>query len=314
MTGHPRAPRLWLVDLLVVLVAVVWGSSYLATKEIATGEAVVALLALRFLAALPFLAFQAAGKLRGLSRAEVRGGAVLGAVLSVVLLLETYGVVYTSATNAGLIISLTMVFTPLAEAVITRTRPRPAFVAAAGTSVVGVLLLTQGSGLTVPRLGDLLMLLAAVVRTAHVLVMHRLKSVRHTDSGVLTFVQLATAVVVFGIASPLAGHAPWALAAAFGTKQWLLLVHLAVMCTLFAFLVQMWAVRRTSPSHVSLLLGTEPMWAAVIGVAFGGDRPGVAGGVGVVLVLVGIWWGRREAPAATEHAAPPQAEQVLQAG
>lgn len=75
------------------------------------------------------------------------------------------------------------------------------------------------------------------------------------------------------------------------------------MCTLFAFFVQMWAVRRTSPSRVSLLLGTEPLWAAVIGVAAGGDRPGLLGAAGAVLVLIGTTWGRQAAapPAAAEN-------------
>lgn len=53
------------------------------------------------------------------------GAGLLGLVLSGIFLLETYGVVHTSATNAGLIISLTMIFTPLAEAAVTRVRPRP---------------------------------------------------------------------------------------------------------------------------------------------------------------------------------------------
>jgi len=52
---------------------------------------------------------------------------VLGLILSGIFLLETYGVVHTSATNAGLIISLTMIFTPLAEAAVTRAPPLARF-------------------------------------------------------------------------------------------------------------------------------------------------------------------------------------------
>ncbi|MBB5928077.1 hypothetical protein FHS34_003540 [Streptomyces echinatus] len=55
------------------------------------------------------------------------------------------------------------------------------------------------------------------------------------------------------------------------------------------------AVRRTSPSRVSLLLGTEPVWAAAVGIAVGGDRPGVPGLLGAVLVLAGTAWGRTTA-------------------
>ncbi|MFF2811139.1 DMT family transporter [Streptomyces sp. NPDC058000] len=309
-TAPPGNRPLWLIDVPVVLVAVVWGSSYLAAKELATGTTVIALLLLRFLVATPVMALVAGRALTRLTAREIGAGAILGALLSCVLVLETYGVVHTSATNAGLIISLTMIFTPLAEAVATRTRPTAAFVGAAALSVTGVALLTQGSGFTTPSSGDLLMLLAAVARTVHVMAMSRLKAVRSTDSGALTVVQFAGAIAVFALASPFAGASPLSVAAAYSPHQWTALLYLALMCTLFAFFVQMWAVRRTSPSRVSLLLGTEPLWAAVIGIAAGGDRPGPLGAVGAVLVLIGTTWGRRTvAPPKPEEAARPTASQ-----
>jgi drug/metabolite transporter (DMT)-like permease len=219
-------------------------------------------------------------------------------------------VVHTSATNAGLIISLTMVFTPLAESRVRGVRLPGAFLAAAGLSVAGVALLTQGAGFTAPSGGDLLMLGAAVARTVHVLAMARMESVRGADALSLTTVQLGGAVAVFTVlvAVPGTGASPWAAAADFGAGDWVWLVYLSVFCTLFAFFVQMWAVRRTSPSRVSLLLGTEPVWAAAVGIALAGDRPGWLGLVGAVLVLVGTAWGRSVADKGRASAGePPQA-------
>ncbi|MGF1340262.1 DMT family transporter [Streptomyces flavovirens] len=289
--------RAWVTDLPVLLVAVVWGASYLAAKGITTTHTVVAVLVLRFALVLPVLAVAARRGLRALGAAQRRGAGLLGLVLGGIFLLETYGVVHTSATNAGLIISLTMIFTPLAEAALTRTRPSRAFVAAAGLSVAGVVLLTQGGGFTSPSAGDLLMLLAALARTVHVLAMARVKALRRADSLSLTTVQLGAAVAVFAVlaAAPGTGPSPWTVAAGFGAAEWAGLVFLSVFCTLFAFFVQMWSVRRTSPSRVSLLLGTEPLWAAAVGIAIGGERLGLPGVLGAVLVLAGTAWGRRDA-------------------
>ncbi|MFF3325248.1 DMT family transporter [Streptomyces sp. NPDC002889] len=289
--------RAWLTDLPVLLVAAVWGASYLAAKGITTTHTVVAVLVLRFALVLPVLALVGQRTLRTLTAAQWRGAGLLGLVLGGIFLLETYGVVHTSATNAGLIISLTMIFTPLAEAALTRQRPSGAFVAAAGLSLAGVVLLTQGGGLTTPSLGDLLMLLAALARTVHVLAMARLEAVRGADSLSLTTVQLGGAVAVFAAlaAVPGTGASPWAVAVGFGPREWAGLLFLSVFCTVFAFFVQMWAVRRTSPSRVSLLLGTEPLWAATAGIAVGGEHPGAAGLVGAALVLAGTTWGRRAA-------------------
>ncbi|WP_327127446.1 DMT family transporter [Streptomyces sp. NBC_01727] len=287
--------RAWLTDLPVLLVAVVWGASYLAAKGITTTSTVVAVLVLRFAIVLPVLTVAGWRRLRALSAAQWRGAGLLGLVLSGIFLVETYGVVHTSATNAGLIISLTMIFTPLAEAAVTRVRPTGAFLAAAALSVAGVVLLTQGGGFTGPSVGDLLMLVAALARTLHVLMMARIKSVQAADSLSLTTVQLGSAVAVFAVlaAVPGTGDSPWTVAAGFGVREWGGLLFLSVFCTLFAFFVQMWSVRRTSPSRVSLLLGTEPLWAAAAGIAIGGERLSALGVLGAVLVLAGTGWGRR---------------------
>ncbi|GGM05131.1 multidrug transporter [Streptomyces fumigatiscleroticus] len=300
-----RAGRL--TDLPVLLVAVVWGSSYLAAKGVTTAQTVPAVLVLRFAVVLPVLVVAGWRRLRALGAAQLRGAGLLGLILAGIFLLETYGVVHTSATNAGLIISLTMVFTPLAESWVRRVRLPGSFLAAAGLSVTGVALLTQGAGFTAPSGGDLLMLGAAVARTVHVLAMARMESVRGADALSLTTVQLGGAVVVFAVLSavPGTGASPWGTAAGFGAGDWLGLLYLSAFCTLFAFFVQMWAVRRTSPSRVSLLLGTEPVWAAAVGIALAGDRPGVPGLLGAVLVLAGTAWGRAVADRRREPTAAP---------
>ncbi|MFF3675520.1 DMT family transporter [Streptomyces sp. NPDC002120] len=292
--GAPRRAA-WLADLPVLAVAVVWGGSYLAAKGITTAHTVIAVLVLRFALVLPVLVVAGWSRLRALTPAQSRAAGLLGLVLGGIFLLETYGVVHTSATNAGLIISLTMIFTPLAEAALGRQAPSGGFLGAAAVSVAGVVLLTQGAGFTAPGLGDLLILGAALARTLHVLLMARAEAVRDADSLSLTTVQLGGAVLVFALlaAVPGTGASPWAAAAGFGAAEWAGLAFLSVFCTLFAFFVQMWAVRRTSPSRVSLLLGTEPLWAAVAGIAVGGEDPGLLGYAGALLVLVGTAWGRR---------------------
>ncbi|MEV6978878.1 DMT family transporter [Kitasatospora sp. NPDC093806] len=284
-------------DLPVLLVAVVWGSSFLAVQRVADPETVVAMLVLRFGLVLPVLGLFAWRSLRGLRPAEWLGAASLGLVLGVIFLLETFGAVHTSATNAGLIISLTIVFTPLAESALTRTPLPRRFLAAAGLAVLGIALLTGDGGLRAPAPGDLLVLGAAVVRTVNVLATARVRAIRETDTLAVTWVQLATATLVFAAVAPFTGPLPWTVAAAYGPAQWGWLLHLALLCTLFAFFVQTWAVRTTSPSRVSLLLGTEPLWAAVFGITLAGNHLGPLALLGGAVVLVATEWGRRTASA-----------------
>ena len=272
--------------------AVVWGSSYLAAKEVVTTGSVFGFLVIRFIIATTGLTIILAPRLRQVNRAEFLLGMIFGTILSIIFTLETFGVTMTSASNAGLIISLTIVMTPLLDQGIRRTHLPPTFYGAAVIAVAGVGLLTQNRGFATPSLGDLLILLAAVARAVHVTVIARLSENRALDSARVTFVQLCTALAVFVVLSQLTGRGVGEAVAQMSARSWMLTVYLALVCTVFAFFTQLWAVRRTSPARVSLLLGTEPLWAAAFGVLLAHDPLTAIGVTGALLILLGTRWGR----------------------
>jgi drug/metabolite transporter (DMT)-like permease len=283
-TTNPRT-----VDLALLAVAVAWGSSYLAAKDAVPPDGVFGFLAVRFGLAVVGLAVVVAPRLRGLVRTEVVWGSAFGAILSVILALETFGVTKTSAANAGLIISLTIVITPLLDR---RTRIPATFYYCAAIALAGVGLLTQSAGFAAPSLGDLLILLAAVARSVHVIVISRASAGHELDPARTTLVQFTVALAVFVVLSATTERGVVAVATHLTVGSWLLVLHLAVTCTVFAFVVQMWAARRTSAARVSVLLGTEPLWAAAIGVVVGGDPVTSVGVVGAVLILTGTYLAR----------------------
>ena len=277
------------VDLVLLGVALVWGSSYLSAKLL-VGLGVAPLLALRYAGAALALGLVAAAAGVRPGRAELRCGLVLGLTQAAVLGLETQGLAGTSATSAGLLIASTLLFTPLAESLVRRRWLPPAFFAAVLVALVGIGLLVGRGGLHAPLPGDLLVLAAAVVRAGHVTALGVLAQRHPLDLRALTLVQLLVGAVLF------AALDPRGLAAAAGAAtpgQWLGIAHLALGCTVFAFLAQSWAIRRTSASRAGLLLGTEPLWAVAIGVALGGEVLGPVAACGALLLLAGTSWGRR---------------------
>jgi drug/metabolite transporter (DMT)-like permease len=280
------------VDLLLLLVAVSWGSTYLVAKELVTPQSVVALLALRMLLAAALMGAIVAARRTRISAAELKAGAMLGVVLAAVFAFETFGIAHTSATNAGLIISLTIVFTPILDSAISGRRLPGRFFLAAVIAIGGVALLASNGVFEKPSLGDLLILVAAIVRAIHVTSMFALTSAKPMGSLHLTTVQLATCALLFSATSVFHGDSIPHFLARLDPGRAVLFLYLVVACTVFAFLVQTWAVRRTSPSRVSLLLGTEPVWAAIIGVTIAHDSVTLAGSIGIALILAGTAWGR----------------------
>ncbi|MCV7207874.1 DMT family transporter [Mycolicibacterium canariasense] len=275
-----------LVDSALLAVAVAWGSSYLAAKEIVTPDSVLSFLAVRFGIATLALALLMGPRLRRIGRAEIRSGVPFGAILAAVVVCETYGVTMTSASNAGLIMALAIVITPMLQ----RDAVPPAFYPAAGTAVLGCVLLTQSGGFAAPGAGDVLVAAAAVLRAVHVTVIDRTAVRRQTDAAATTLVQLATVAVLGAVAASLGGQLGSAVR--MSGSDWALTLYLALACTVFAFAVQMWALRRTSPARVSLLLGSEPLWAVLVGVGLAGDRLTTVGVAGAALLLAGTCWGR----------------------
>jgi drug/metabolite transporter (DMT)-like permease len=274
------------VDIALLAVAAVWGSSYLATKEVVDSDGVFAFLAVRFAMAAGVLAVVLGRRIARIGRFELLAGMLFGSILAAICICETYGVTMTSASNAGLIMALTVVLTPL----LGRGPVAPAFYAAAAVVVLGCIALTQAGGFAIPGAGDVLIGAAAVLRAVHVNVMSRISQPRQMNSAAVTLVQLVTVGVLTAL--PAAGLEQFGTVVQMSARDWALTAYLAVACTVFAFGVQMWAVGLSTPSRMSLLLGTEPLWAVLIGIGLAGDPVTTAGMLGAVLVLSGTNWGR----------------------
>jgi drug/metabolite transporter (DMT)-like permease len=292
----------------LLLVALVWGTSYLAAKDATDVLPVTVVLLARYgvaAAACAAVLPTRAGR-RLPTREEATAGVLLGATQAAVLVLETYGVAHTTAANAGLLISLTIVLTPVLDSLGGRRLPG-AFFAAAGLCVAAVGLLVSGSGAHRPGEGDLLILGAAVLRAGHVVLVGRCTARRPLRPLQLTTVQLVVGTAL--LAGPAAASGAGPRLAAADARTWTALAYLGLLCSVFAFLAQTWAVQRTSASRASLLLGTEPVWAALAGVGLGGDPLTLATGAGAALMVGGTYWGQGiERAHRARQFAPPQAD------
>ena len=277
-------PRSVAVDLLLVAVAAVWGASFLSAKELAAETGVPAAVALRFLVAATALGLLCLLRRESLPRGRgLAISALLGCSQAAVIGLETWGVHLTSATNAGLLISLALVMTPVLEGAASRSwLPRSYFVAAVA-AVVGVALLVSDGGFRTPTAGDLLVVAAAVVRAVHVTASAHLTRGRADGSLGVVLVQLLVCAAVF---SAIAGADLPAAAGRLSGGGWLDVLFLGLLCSVFAFAVQLWAVRRTSATRASILMGTEPVWALLVGVVLAGETTGPLGlcGAGVIVI------------------------------
>ncbi len=276
------------VDVLRLATAIFWGGSYLAAKDLTEHASVNSILAFRFTAAAVIMTLIVLARGNKFSRADCRLGALYGVAVGTIMQIETNGIKLTSATNAGLIISLTIIFTPILESLWSRSwLPRKFFIAAVG-AIVGVALLVSGNGFKEPNIGDALMLGAAILRAITTTAQGKLAEGRKVSSFNVTVVQLTVCGLSY-LALDFGGTVK--LVNEFETQQWLNMAFLVLLCTVFGFVALQYGILRTSPSRASLLLSTEPIWAVLTATVFGGEQLFFVGFIGAALIIGCSYWG-----------------------
>jgi len=281
-----RSPR-FPAELVLLLIAAIWGSSYSVVKTALVYYPVAGVIGIRFLLTavllLPYwLRLPAAQRRATLS---VAGPTSLG--LLVIFFAETAGVEQTTAGKAAFLVSLCLLLTPPVEWLWFGKRPAARLWAAGLVCLAGTWLFT---GMTRGGLshGDLLMLLAALIRAFQTCLTTRLTAGRDIDSMGLTAAQGA---LVGGGALGLALLSPQGLPALpVAAPFWLATGFLTLFCTLFAFWAMNRALADSSPSKVALLLGSEPLWGALFAVLWLGESLGHLGWLGGLMIAASALW------------------------
>ncbi len=289
-------------DVSIVLVAVIWGSTYVVMQIVGHSLPVMAFLALRFVCSLPVIAVMGRRSLRALTAHEVRSGALFGTLLFGVLACETAGVRFTSAANAGFLITVSVVLIPLFEWALFRRRYHALVYVATLCGLAGCGLLSLAHGFR-PQLGDLIILGAALIRGFQITLFGRGSARSGPQSLVnITFVEFVVVTLLAGVASAaFETGVPERIGQLTGST-WLLIGYLGVLGTSFAFFAQLRSARIGGSARVGIILSTEPVFAALFAVLLAGELLGplqVAGGVLIVgAALIGrLMTGREAGPA-----------------
>ena len=248
------------------MVAIFWGTSYGLTKGALVYTSVLLFLCIRFsitfLCMVPFVI----NDFRMGRNNDWTVAVPTGLILSAIFFCEVFGVLYTSASKAAFLISLSVIMTAFAELFINHRRISNRLLLLAVFSVVGVVMLTskQSINLSLNR-GDCLILLAAILRALMVTTTKRLTDGKDITTTTLTALQsLVVAACSMIAALVFLPRSEFTLPVV--GEFWIVIVYLVLFCTLFAFYVQNFAVRKTSPTRVSLLMGSEPLFGALFAI------------------------------------------------
>jgi drug/metabolite transporter (DMT)-like permease len=274
-------------DGVLILVTVVWGSSFIVVKNVVAESPPLAFLFFRFLVAAA-LAGALAWK-RPRTPGLLRDGVVIGGLLAAGMSMQVVGQVETSASKAAFLTGISVVLTPFAA--FARTRSLPSLENGLGISLaaIGFFLLTFPAGGGPVNRGDLLVFGCAVLFAFYIVEMS-LRTPRH-DAFALTALQLTVVVATAGVLAAAGRIAGWPLESRAVVWEGTFLrgvLYLGTIGTVGTFLSQTWAQRHMSATHAAIIFALEPVWAAAFAAWFLGERLGARGYWGGALVLAGI--------------------------
>lgn len=296
----PKRPAAWLVDLSLVVVALIWGATFVLVKQALADVSTLLFLTLRFgIAALALgLLFYRELAAPGLGR-SLRGGCIVGFFLFSGYLLQTAGLRYTTASKAGFITGLYIPLVPLFSAILYRRMPQLTEIAGVALAFVGLTLITVQRDLLDIGRGDLLVAGCAVAYSFHMLALGRFA--KDTAPGLLALTQISTCAL-------LAGATFWwaePVHLQFSAPVWIALAVTSLLATALAFVVQSWAQRWNSPTGTALIFSMEPVFAWATSYVVAGELLSRRGAEGAVLILAGILLvelRRKPVPITDQHA------------
>jgi drug/metabolite transporter (DMT)-like permease len=255
----------------------VWGSTFLVTKVSLPGMSPASFLLWRFGLAAAVLVVARPGRLRGLSKLERRHGLLLGVFVGAGFLLQTTGLQQTPAGVSGFLIGTAVILTPLVASVFFGETVGRAGWTAVALSTGGIaLLVLRSTSLTTSAL---LTIAGAGCFAVHIAALSRWAT-PHNAYG-LTAWSVCVAAALSAVVAAAQGN----LDGPPTESAWRSVTYLALVATCIGLVVQAWAQSALSATSAAVIMTMEPVFAAVIAVAIGGETMAVAGWIGGALVV-----------------------------
>jgi drug/metabolite transporter (DMT)-like permease len=276
-------------NLLLTLVALIWGSAFVAQSLAMKHVGALGFTAVRFaigaLVVAP-LAWREWRHLRArglhFNRADALPVLLLGLALWAGAVLQQVGIIHTTVTNAAFLTALYVPTVPLLAWWWHGRRPHPGVWLAGAGCVVGTWLLAGGGGLDF-SVGDLWILASVLPWSVHVLfvgrVAERLAAPFGLACGQFAVCALGSALCAL-VLEPVSlsgyGEAAWAIA------------YTGIVSVGIGFTAQVVGQRSAPAADAAIILSAETVFAAFFGYMLMGERMGLAGWLGCALILVCI--------------------------
>lgn len=283
--------KTFLADLSLLLVAFVWGTTFVLVQNAIASLPPHTFNAIRFLMAsillLLFLLLFYREQLKAITKKMIVSGITLGIWLFCGYAFQTVGLLYTTSSKAGFITGLSVVLVPVFALLVLKQKPKWPSVLGVAVAVIGLYLLTLSDSLSLNK-GDVLVFLCAISFAFQIILTG--KYAPNFPPMALALIQIFTVSILstfaalisenwksgVSVSNLLQSHVIWALLITAGPA------------TAFAFLAQTICQRFTTPTRVALIFAMEPVFAALAAFVWSEEILGYKALTGCLLIFMGM--------------------------
>jgi drug/metabolite transporter (DMT)-like permease len=266
--------------IVLLIVAAIWGISFVAMKNTLARIDVISFLAWRFLIAAIFLMAARPKFYLKLTWQDVGKGVIAGTLLSSGYIGQTIGLIHSTVSKTGVITGMYLVFTPFVCALFLKVKVTKIQWLATALATIGLFLLSF-TGLHI-GFGEVMVLLGALLFALHIISLG--KWAHQIDVYGFAVVQLTTGAILELVVSEISGfHAPKDLGV------WEAVLFTALMATAFAFVMQTLAQSVLPATSVAVILTMEVPFAAIFGIWLKSDPLTLRIGLGAILMIIAIY-------------------------
>lgn len=278
-------------NLSLLFVAFIWGVTFVVVQQALAFLQPFSFNGIRFFIAacllwVVLLIFKK-DELKHFNKKLLFAGMFLGIWLFVGYAAQTIGLLYTSAAKAGFITGLSVVIVPLLAFLLLKDRPRRNAIIGVVIATTGLYLLTMTNATNI-NIGDILVLICAIGFALHIVFTGKYSYAYPTL--LLTAIQISTVACLATISAILFENSNEMInfKLIFSPAVISSLLITACLATALAFFIQTNFQKYTSPTRVALIFATEPVFAALAGYLWAGDRLSTSSLIGCVLILTGM--------------------------
>ena len=272
-----------LADGLLLLTALIWGSAFAVVKNTLDSFAPGAIIAMRYVIGAAVTAVLFRKHLKGIQKADVIRGALVGLLLCCAYLIQTIGLQYTTAGKNAFLTTIYVLLVPFGCRLLFGQKLQRSTLLAACMMLLGIGLLSldgEGGGLNI---GDILTLVCGVFYAAHIIAVERCQ--RKTDTYALIVLQFAFCALFAGIYSVVFGRGmpmEFTLGSVGG------LLYIAIFSTTIAMSLQNIGQSMAPASHAVILLSLESVFGVLFSCLLLGEKVTLQMGVGFAIIFAAL--------------------------